>query len=42
MPIRIEEYVLENGDSPYQTWFDRLDAQTAAEVATARQVPLKR
>jgi putative addiction module killer protein len=33
--IRIEEYLREDGTSPYQNWFDRLAAQAAAKVATA-------
>jgi putative addiction module killer protein len=33
--IRIEEYLREDGSSPYQAWFDRLAAQAAAKVATA-------
>lgn len=36
MPVRVEEYVRVNGDTPYKTWFDRLDAQAAAKVATAK------
>jgi putative component of toxin-antitoxin plasmid stabilization module len=35
MTIRVEEYLREDGDSPYRTWFDRLPAQAAAKVATA-------
>lgn len=33
--IKIEEYLCEDGSSPYQRWFDRLAAQSAAKVATA-------
>jgi len=33
--IRIEEYLREDGASPYQAWFDQLAAQPAAKVATA-------
>jgi putative addiction module killer protein len=33
--IRIEEYLREDGSSPYQGWFDRLAAPAAAKVATA-------
>jgi putative addiction module killer protein len=33
--IRIEEYLREDGSSPYQAWFHRLAAQAAAKVATA-------
>jgi putative addiction module killer protein len=35
MPIRVVEYLREDGKSPYRTWFDSLDAQAAAKVATA-------
>jgi len=35
MPIRIEEYLREDGSSPYRRWFDGLDPQSAAKVATA-------
>lgn len=31
----VEEYVLEDGSSPFRSWFDGLDAQAAAKVATA-------
>jgi len=30
---RIEEYLREDGSSPYQVWFDRIPAQAAAKVA---------
>lgn len=33
--IKIEEYLCEDGSSPYQRWFDRLAAQPAAKVTTA-------
>jgi len=33
--LRIEEYLREDGSSPYQVWFDRIPAQAAAKVATA-------
>lgn len=36
MTIRLEEYVREGGDNPYQTWFNRLDAQAAAKVTVAK------
>ena len=36
MPIQIEEYVREDGTSPYQTWFNSLDAQAAAKVTMAK------
>ena len=32
---RIVEYVREDGSNPFQIWFDRLDPQAAARVATA-------
>ena len=32
---RVEEYVRENGSIPFKTWFDHLDHQAAAKVATA-------
>jgi putative addiction module killer protein len=35
MLLRIEEYVREDGSSPFRKWFDRLDPQAAAKVATA-------
>ena len=33
--IAIREYVDREGRSPYPRWFDRLNAQAAAKVATA-------
>jgi putative addiction module killer protein len=33
--LRIEEYVREDGSNPYRRWFESLDAQAAAKVATA-------
>jgi putative addiction module killer protein len=33
--IRVREYIRENGSNPYGSWFDGLDAQAAAKVATA-------
>ena len=36
MMIRVEEYVREDGDNPYQAWFNGLDAQAAAKVAVAK------
>jgi len=33
--IRIQEYIHVDGSSPYKVWFDCLDAQAAAKVATA-------
>lgn len=35
MNIRVEEYVQEDGSNPFKAWFDGLDAQAAAKVATA-------
>jgi putative addiction module killer protein len=35
MFIRVEEDVREDGSNPYKKWFDGLDAQSAAKVATA-------
>ncbi|MDP3676496.1 MAG: type II toxin-antitoxin system RelE/ParE family toxin [Novosphingobium sp.] len=31
----VEEYVRANGSCPFRSWFDELDAQAAAKVATA-------
>lgn len=36
MKIKVEEYLLQDGASPYQSWFDSLDAQAAAKVVTAK------
>ena len=36
MPIRVEEYLREDGSSPYKKWFDGLDAQAAAKVTTGK------
>ena len=36
MKIRVEEYVRPDGTSPYEEWFNSLDAQAAAKVATAK------
>ena len=33
--LRVEEYVREDGSSPYRRWFESLPAQAAAKVATA-------
>ncbi len=33
--IRLLEYVREDGSNPYKDWFDGLDPQAAAKVATA-------
>jgi putative addiction module killer protein len=35
MTIRIQEYTREDGSNPYKSWFDELDSQAAAKVATA-------
>ena len=36
MTIKLAEYVRADGSSPYQTWFDGLDAQAAAKVTVAK------
>lgn len=36
MKIKLEEYILEDGASPYKAWFDGLDAQAAAKVTVAK------
>jgi putative addiction module killer protein len=35
MPLTVVEYVQEDGSDPYREWFDALDPQAAAKVATA-------
>lgn len=35
MKIKVEEYIREDQSTPYKSWFDSLDAQAAAKVATA-------
>jgi putative addiction module killer protein len=35
MTLTIVEYVRADGSNPFRRWFDRLDAQAAAKVATA-------
>ena len=35
MTIRIEEYLRDDGRSPYRSWFDQLDATHAAKVSVA-------
>jgi putative addiction module killer protein len=35
MPLTVVEYVREDASNPYREWFDRLDPQAAAKVATA-------
>jgi putative addiction module killer protein len=32
--IEVLEYLSERGNSPFRTWFDRLNAEAAAKVAT--------
>lgn len=34
--IRVQEYLKEDGSSPYQEWFDSLDAQAAVKVTAAK------
>ncbi len=36
MSTRVEEYIRPDGTNPYKAWFDRLDAQAAAKVVTAK------
>jgi len=36
MKFKIEEYIRGDGDNPYKTWFNKLDAQAAAKVAVAK------
>jgi putative addiction module killer protein len=33
--IKVVEYIRPDGSNPFRTWFDDLDAQAAAKVATA-------
>ena len=35
MVIKVAEYIREDGSNPFKAWFDDLDAQAAAKVATA-------
>lgn len=35
MKIKVEEYIREDQSTPYKSWFDSLEAQAAAKVATA-------
>ncbi|WP_417421926.1 type II toxin-antitoxin system RelE/ParE family toxin [Halomonas sp.] len=35
MKIELKEFLDDDGSSPYQAWFEGLDAQAAAKVATA-------
>lgn len=34
--MKVQEYIREDGSSPYQAWFDSLDAQAAAKVTVAK------
>ena len=34
-PYRVEEYVREDGSTPFRNWFDSLDSAAAAKVAVA-------
>ncbi|MBE9225601.1 type II toxin-antitoxin system RelE/ParE family toxin [Phormidium sp. LEGE 05292] len=34
--MEVQEYLREDGSSPYQEWFDSLDAQAAAKVTVAK------
>lgn len=34
--MKVQEYISEDGESPYQKWFDSLDVQTAAKVTVAQ------
>jgi len=34
--IIVEEYLREDGSSPYQAWFNGLNAQAAAKITTAK------
>lgn len=36
MAIRVEEYLREDGSSPYKKWFDSLDPHAAAKITTAK------
>lgn len=36
MPILVEEYLCEDGSSPYKRWFDSLDTQAATKITTAK------
>ncbi len=36
MSVKVEEYIREDGSIPYKEWFDVLDPQAAAKVATAK------
>lgn len=34
--MKVQEYLRKDGSSPYQEWFDSLDAYAAAKVSTAK------
>lgn len=34
--MKVQEYIKENGESPYRKWFDSLDEQAATKVSIAR------
>ena len=34
--MKVQEYIREDGSSPYQKWFDSLDAQAAAKLTVAK------
>lgn len=34
--MKLQEYIREDGTSPYEAWFDELDAQAAAKVTVAK------
>ena len=36
MGVKVEEYLREDGSSPYAMWFNSLEAQAAAKVAVAK------
>jgi putative addiction module killer protein len=35
MPLTVVEYIRDDGSNPFRSWFESLDAQAAAKVATA-------
>ena len=36
MTVRVQQYLREDGSSPYKRWFDALDPRAAAKVTTAK------
>lgn len=36
MSITVEEYLFEDGSSPYKAWFDTLDVHAAVKVTIAK------